>query len=537
MPGWSYAEGLEHHLSQRGLAMPEGLTKLYRSDLPGRLGDRLLRPAGEGTPEVGTIEWAEAEIDQSRWPLLRNLVPIMAVDEQSFACVVASDRDGDPLPYAGRIVRWHVEIDYRHRDFQAGLLDIDCYLYCASVIEELEHRDAGLDLVFDVIGPSYESTYIERNERPRDHITRPVRLACQNVIVGLAAFAQESAFDGLSVVAWQTCERPHIASHEANRALAVVTLCAAFQNGGTMEIRFDRSSRVPVPKEHLEEVRRVVERWPQAVSFRQLRTDEAEVRHPERAVPASLKRYGRTIGVHLGGTDKTHEDYAAISPAQSRDLFRAITPMPDGLRARVHRAETELGISPERLCYMLLKPVWRDIELDYLLATTHRIKSILEGGADWKDRPARQAETEVCRGAVMVGMLYRRLNATDGAGSDGKVRVIEASTVGVQWQCLEELGSVRFTDMSPGTPVPWSTDRSAVLSDSLVVFPRALLTDDVLQAARASAEHEPTAVVVPSGIKLPDIPGGFLVLRCPDRLADLDKATEDKLLRARTSRG
>ena len=94
------------------------------------------------------------------------------------------------------------------------------------------------------------------------------------MIVALAAFAQDSAFDGLSVVAWQTCEVPHVATHEANRALAALTLCDAFKSGGTMEIRFDRPARLTST------AGRIVFHG-----------------HPENAVPASLRRYGRTVGV------------------------------------------------------------------------------------------------------------------------------------------------------------------------------------------------------------------------------------------------
>lgn len=516
--------------------MPESLRRLYESDLPAKFGSTLLRPSTTGTPEVGTIGWAEAEIDQSRWPLLPNLVPIMAVDEQSFACVIASDLEGVALPFEGRVVRWHVELADKYREFQAGLLDTDCYRYAESVFEELTHRDAGLELMLDLIGPSYESTYINKNERPRDFVVRPVRMACQNVIVGLAAISQETSFDGLSVVAWQTCERPHIATHEANRALAVVTLCDAFQNGGTMEIRFDRRTRVAISNDVRGDVQALAKRWPRVVRLLDGRIDQVEVAHPEQAVPASLRRYGRTIGVELGGRNPKDKYYGAITPLQARKLFRAITPMPDGLRARFERAVEELGVSPERLCYVLLKPVWRDIELDYLLATSDRVDSILKGGAKWEQRATRQAESEVCRGAVMVGMLHRRLNATDGAGVDGEVRVVEASTVGVQWECLDDLGAVRFISMGSGA-VPWLRGTSIDLGESLLVFPRALVTDQLLETALSYAQDEPTALVIPQDLEISAIPDGVMLLRCPDRLPDIDKTIEQKLLDARTSRG
>jgi hypothetical protein len=111
-------------------------------------------------------------------------------------------------------------------------------------------------------------------------IVRPVRIACQNVIVGLAAIAQDSSFDGLSAVAWQTCEVAHVAANETNGALATSTRCDALQNGGTMEIRFDRKARVNLHGE-----------------------DHFFDGHPGNAVPASLRRFGRVVGVELGVDD------------------------------------------------------------------------------------------------------------------------------------------------------------------------------------------------------------------------------------------
>jgi hypothetical protein len=43
--------------------------------------------------------------------------------------------------------------------------------------------------------------------------------------------------------------------------------------------------------------------------------------------------------------------------------------------------------------------------------------------------------------------------------------------------------------------------------------------------------------VVPEDLEIPTVPDGVKLLRCPDRLADIDKATEQKLLDSRTSRG
>ena len=172
----------------------------------------------------------------------RNLLPIAVIDEASIACIVC--RDHEAATVAEPVVRWFLsDVSPEH---QGALIDVDAYEYLESLDDELAARPDGLRRVLDQIGPAYHEAYLSKEKRPRDFVIRPVRIACQNVIVGLAAFAQDSTFDGLSVVAWQTCEVPHVATHEGNRALAALTLCDAFQNGGTMEIRFDRDARLSV---------------------------------------------------------------------------------------------------------------------------------------------------------------------------------------------------------------------------------------------------------------------------------------------------
>ncbi|MYS22769.1 hypothetical protein GA0115240_144817 [Streptomyces sp. DvalAA-14] len=423
----------------------------------------------------------------------------MPVDERSFACVVLSDADGPTLPGEGAVVRWH--LDVKDEANQAGLLDMDCMSYVWSVAEELRARDEGLRIVLDEIGPAYQEAFLATDKRPRDFIVRPVRIACQNVIVALAAFSQDSAFDGLGVVAWQTCEAPHVATNEANRALAALMLCDAFKSGGTMEVRFDRPARVGGLSKEISG-------------------------HPEGRVPAALRRFGRTVGLELG-----LDDPRSISPAEARELFRAVTPMPDDLRSHVDFATFNEGIAPERLYFALMTGTWHPLELDFMLATTNRTSSIVSGGAPWQNRAARQAESEVCRSGVMASMLHSRLDHRDSAGNDSGVRVLEDDRRGVRWHVDGDSASVEFVDLDSSQPLPWCAHGPAT---GLRVFPRTAVTAETIDAVRA-VRNDAAALLVPLDSTV-SVPSDILVMRCSDRLADLDKAIEAKLLTSRIAR-
>jgi hypothetical protein len=474
---------------------------VYASEWRPEVRDLLFAPDGFGTRH--TLSDAYQLISKYGVELPDYLLPLAVVDERSLACVITRSEGGYG---AGEVVRVHL-VDIPP-DLQCMPLDFHPVAYIGSLEQELAARQDGLRRMLDQIGPAYQDAYLGKDKRPRDFVIRPVRIACQNVIVGLAAFAQDSTFDGLSVVAWQTCEVPHVATHEGNRTLAALTLCDAFRNGGTMEVRFDRDARLSC------DGRRIVYHG-----------------HPEKAVPASLRRYGRIVGVYLGA-----EDPAAITPAEARELFLAVTPMPPELRARVDAAVATRGISPERICFSLLSQIWREPELDFILATSGRAASSLEGGAPWTDRASRQAESEVCRAAVMAGMLFRCLNSTDAAGDPSSaVRVVEDRSKGVTWHVDELAGAVTFRALDAAAPVPWTHEAGGVAE--ITVFPRTALT--VGQAQAVAAEDSPglKAVLVPADAPSLPAAGGLVVLRCPDRLADIDKEIERRLLTSRISRG
>ena len=506
----------EDWLRDRGLRASEALRAAYCFD-DDRLPALLHRPADDAAP---TRDEAEEIIAASRWPLDPHLVPLIPVDERSYACVVASPAEGPSLPGEGAVVRWH--LDAPDVDDQAALLDVRADLYLESVAEELGARGPGLARMLDEIGPSYQAEYLDEGRRPRDFAVRPVRIACQNVIVALGAFAHDSTIDGMAVAAWQTCEVPHVAAHEGARALAALMLCDAFRSGGTMEIRFDRPVRVAV--------RRTTRAGESLV------TDTTYPAHPERAVPASLRRYGRTVGVALGARDP-----AAISPAEARELFLAVTPMPAELAGRVRRAVDAGLATPERLCFVLLSRIWSEVELDLLLGVSPRAGSLLRGGAAWTDRPARQAECEIGRAALMVGMFHRRVDGRDHGDTDEGPRVVEDRRRGVTWSVLPGVGGVRLDGVAPGA-VPW-TATSLPTDGTVLVLPRATPSgDDVALAASlvpTTAPSQPVALLIPADADVDEVAAGeqgVRVLRCPDRLARLDAALEARLRDARVSR-
>ena len=465
-----------------------------------------------------SIKWAIDHANQSAWPLGNGMVPVALIDENSLACVVTNEEH----PWYGGVVRWHLTTE--RVDDQCALYDTSVADFVSSMERELSARQTGVERMREQVGPAFEALYTDREKRPRGFVLRPVRLACQNVIVGYAAFAHDSGIAGLSVYAWQTCEVPHLATHDANRAMTVLMLCDAFKNGGTMEIRFDRPG----------DIKEIIDGDQKIGPFH---FDG----HPERDVPASLKRYARTLGLSVGAASP-----GSISPAEARQLFLKVTPMPIELRQRVDEAIARGVASPERLCYTLMASnMWKEIEVDFILAVSDRARSILHGGAGWRARAERQAEAQVCRAARMVGMLHRRLDTLDAAAAETETRVVEDSRVGVEWSVLEDYGALMFTGVR-SEQLPWQRGAAPIPSgdDCVVAVPRSIVTpEDVALVRSLQAETILPALVVPSDAydqTTNTVNGvlceGITVLECPERMGEMDLAIEAMMLAARMSR-
>ena len=483
--------GSDHGTEEVGDGQPvaELLKSFYESMDAAAVREFIYWP-GVASNRTNSIEWARSLLRDAAIPPPEHYVPIMPVDDLSIACVEDVESPVRNLP----VRRWHLgAIDL---SFQDALLDVDLVRYVRSVIEELEFRPHGLRAI-DRIARKYNSQYVKNGVRPRGNVLRPVQLACQNVIIGLAAVRHDPTFDGLRVPVYLTCEAPHIATHEANRAMAGLILCDAFQNGGTMEIRFgDR------------------------------RTDAR--------VPSGLARFARTIDVRLG-----EEDASCITPKEARELFLAVTPIPDDLRLRSDDVIDRGVISSERFCYVLMAGVWTAIELDYILATSSRIESIMRGGAPVETRAARQAELETCRAATMLGMLYGYLTNSDAAGSAG-VRIFEDQSPKVSWSVNDESGAIAFT-ANDALAVPWRSAHHGSSENgrqSLICIPRGLpTTGDYALVLRLQADFPEAAValLVPADMAN-RVPQQVPTMVCPDRLAEIDSGVERQLATLRVGR-
>lgn len=468
---------------------PSGLQRAWGDQ--SRLAERLYRPMPADDDPL-SLQAAVDALSASAISPPDSLLPITFVDDWSFACL-ALDSDDDFGWRAGHVVRWHLDdIDRRH---QGALIDTDVNLYLDSIASEFDEEtwDRGYRGVTK-FAQEYQKRFVEPQITPKSHDLRPFQLACQNVIIGLAAFKRNVSIDGSSAPYWLTCDAPHVATNEGVRALSALLLCDAFQSGGTMEISF--------------------------------------ADHAERRVPASLRRYGRTLGIELGAEIAGGR---SISPAEARALFMAVTPMPADLRARCRRLVESGMVSTERLCYTLLAAVWSTVALDFLAACAggERLQSVLSGGSDVFDRPNRVAEMELARAAVILDTFVKRVDAKDVAAPDGgqAVRLFEDTTNGVEWRVHGGIGAVEILNVPAGR-LPWHP--AVVSSGRVIVLPRAHpIGDDFDLAQRLAtgslAGGAPVALLTSAGVHVEDR-GEIAVLKCPIRLDEIDLQIERSLV-------
>lgn len=490
----------QQFFERRGLGCPPGLLDAVLGESGQELRNLIYWP--DGPPEKeNSLTHALDVLASSFIPAPENFLPLLPVDDSSIACVVCNfaDEDADDAVRCD-VVRWILSpVDAQ---YQAAVLDRDVALYLQSVALDIaDISGKGRASVLERIkrrAAQYHEEYVEPGEQPRSYIERPIQLACQNVIVALATLQHDSSFDGLRVGAYLTCEVPHLATHEADRGLCAALLCDAFQNGSTMEMRFGPRNR-------------------------------------EIHVPSGLRRFGRSLDIQLGA-----EDPYAVSPAEARELFLAVTPMPDDLRMRAAVLMDRGVLAPERFCFTLMSSIWTTIELDYIVATSAHVISILNGGAEPNQRGGRLAELETCRAALMTGMFFRRLSKQDSAADPrGHVRVYEDAATPVSWTVDEAEGCVLFVGVEGSTP--WVSSNHSFIEpssdDALSVFPRALpLPEDFEAVSKCNEQTGSKAALLVTADMAEIVPKNVPVLICPDRLAELDQQIERKLSALRTGR-
>lgn len=493
------ADPYEAYCRPRNLRWPAGVWRRLNGRAGAELSELIYWPNGDQGRRNSLREGLEL-LGEAVDPPPDNLLPLIAVDERSIACascVSQSDwnAESDHLgPAPCEIVRWHLGVV--PQEAQGAVLDVDAGEYLDSVAEELAERLGARERILRV-AQDYQVRYVSKGERPRAHVLRPIQLACQNVVIGMATIEQDAQFDGLRVVDYVTCEVSHLATHEADRALAALILCDAFRNGGTMEVRFGAKGR-------------------------------------ERAVPPALRRLGRSIGLGLG-----EEDPCAITPLEARRLFLAVTPMEIGLRERYAALIDRGGLAPERVCYTLMAGIWSAPELDYILATSSRSLSILSGGGELAPTGRILSEYETCRAAIMIGTLIRRLSNADRAAGDSEgVRIFEDANAKVRWSVLDDVGAV-LVDGDMGQ-VPWleAGFDPGLPQGPLLIVPRGLpVPGDAELVAELAAQYPDSRVFLLCTRDLAGLVSGAAPLLIhPDRLREVDLQVEQKLLSMRVGR-
>ncbi len=459
---------LARYTALRGLRMPEALERALTSVPPAGL-EALIYRARPPDNRPPALSWALGVLRTAAQPAPRNLVPLMPVDDRSLACVVCTPSTASGPPF-GAVVRWHLD-DIPARA-QGQVLDVDVEHYLDMQARQLRALEVGLDRMSDV-AEKYHKDFGSKGTSARSYVVRPVRLAVQNVIVGLAAWHYDRKFDALAVSAWQVCEVPHLAAHEGVRGLLALTLGEAFRSGSTMEIRFHD--------------------------------------HPEGGVPAALRQLARVRAITLS-------EHKSILPAESRALLWHVCGLDESLRDSLRRMAAAGLLSPERACYSLLAGVWTAAGLDYLTRTAPRIaERVLRGGSSPLDWPSHRTELKLARRAFLV----ERLVAATGMSDDAKT--FEDSPQRLRWRV--DRGSEGVVVSDTCTTPAWVGAEH--LRDGDLILPR-----DVVEAY----DEVPAGalLLLPADAVAPGPPAR--VVRAPWTLAEVDREVESRMNALATAR-
>ena len=134
----SDAEALEVMRFELGIEVPPGLERVLLADPPAELDGMAYRLRGPANGPPG-LAWALRALREGHDTAPNDLVPILPVDERSFACVVVSRTGSAADELFGRVVRWHLgRVPARA---QRAVLDLDAERYVAAAAADLRCRE------------------------------------------------------------------------------------------------------------------------------------------------------------------------------------------------------------------------------------------------------------------------------------------------------------------------------------------------------------------------------------------------------------
>jgi len=368
----------------------------------------------------------------------------------------------------------------------------------------------------------YEYDHAKGGKLPRNYDWRPYRFCVQDVMLGATVVKHARDDNCLIVDVFLTADIPEYEMGSGTRALTVFLLSEAFKCGGTMEIRFTRK---------VEGGR----------------------------VPAALQQVALEAGMQLAHENK-------IMPAESRQLYLALTGFSPTLRQQIEVLDHVGMLSVERACYAVHHGVWTRPEVESIILGSRYPDSILGGKAQPEQRHLFLQDLLYARAAVLGSFLDRKLAKRDAPPEVNRVVELEDTERSIEITFEPKVYAKRYRCDQDPLPLPWLADDGPQLApinpgDWLIALIRSRDVADLRRrfdrdltmaqrvAATRSPDGAPHTVVVLVPHDFDELPfqkrqgwlsaareAGIGILVCPETVASLDVDVAKRLARSRILR-
>lgn len=292
----------------------------------------------------------------------------------------------------------------------------------------------------------YDEKFRQKNILPKNHDWRSYRWCSRDIVFALMTVRQQRFRNCLEVDVCMMANPPQYRENIGARVALNFLLSEAYKCGTSMEIVFTEN---------------VESRMVDGVK--------------KGRVPAYIYDLACEMGVSLKHVLEGH-----LTPFESRQMYMELVGFSKEAKKRVMELSVDGVLTPERACFVVMGGIWSLAEAEMIILGNDDPVSLLLSTSIPEDRHLYLKDMMMARGAILGGVLDRRLLKKE-LVEDGEIVESEDEENAVDISFDSELFAKVFR-FEERTAVPW-TER-----DDLWVEPGNLMV--VLTRARSSAEIE-----------------------------------------------
>jgi len=301
----------------------------------------------------------------------------------------------------------------------------------------------------------YDSEYRRKNKLPKNHELRPYRWCSRDIVFSLLVVKHERYGNYLYVDVCLIANPSQYYENSGARVAMGFLLSEAYKCGTTMEIVFGKNIEPRLENGQLKP-----------------------------RVPAYICDLAIELEVSLKHVFEGH-----ISPFEARQMYMGLAGFSKTTQEKIMKLSVGGKLTPERVCFLVMGGLWSLPEAEALILGSAHPEDVLMSASDPALRHVYLDDLLAARGAVLGGVLDRKLLKKE-LVVNGQIVESEDEENEIAFDFDEELYA-KIYKFGERLEVPWVGGKKVELSPdiNLAVLVRSRTSSEILESADSDLEH------------------------------------------------